>query len=111
MQAALQNQQTGVAAGTGLSNVGAQGTQTMTALGQAQQSDPFTAASNMGKVIGGLNAPTTVTNATQLSPLQQIAALISALPGTEAGANSLLGTFGLGDLKSILSGFMTPPKP
>jgi hypothetical protein len=106
MQAALQNQQTGVAAGTGLSNVGSQGTQTMTTLGQAQQSDPFTAASNMGKVIGGLNAPTTVTNATQLSPLQQIAAVMSALPGTEAGVNSILGGLGIsGGLKGLLGSF------
>lgn len=105
MQAALQNQQTGVAAGTGLSNVGAQGTQSMTALGQAQQSDPFTAASNLGKVVGGIKAPTTVTNATQLSPLQQIAAVLSALPGTEAGVNSVLGGLGLGNIKSLLGSF------
>lgn len=105
MQAALQNQATGVQAGTGLSNVGQQGTQSMTALGQAQQSDPFTAASNLGKVVGGIKAPTTVTNATQLSPLQQIAALMSALPGTEAGVNSVLGGLGLGNLKSLLGSF------
>jgi hypothetical protein len=104
MQAALQNQATGVNAATGLSNVGKEGTATMTALGQAQQSDPFTASSNLGKVLGTINAPTTVTNATQLSPLQQIAALISALPGTEAGANALLDKFGLGSLASIFKG-------
>jgi len=105
MQAALQNQQTGVAAGTGLSNVGAQGTQSMTALGQAQQSDPFTASSNLGKIVGGIKAPTTVTNATQLSPLQQIAAVLSALPGTEAGVNSVLSGLGLGNIKSLLGSF------
>lgn len=112
MQAALQNQQTGVSAGTGLSNVGSQGTQSMTALGQAQQSDPFTAASNLGKVVGGIKSPTTVTNATQLSPLQQIAALTAALPGTEAGINKVFDTLGLGDLKSLIgrvtSGTATP---
>lgn len=104
MQAALQNQQTGVSAGTGLSSVGQQGTQTMTTLGQAQQSDPFTAAANTGKIIGGLTAPTTTTNATQLSPLQQIAAVMAAAPGTVAGTNSLLDTLGLPNLKSILGG-------
>jgi hypothetical protein len=78
MQAALQNQQTGVSAGTGLSNVGAQGTQAMTTLGQAQQSDPFTAAANYGKIVGGITAPTTVENVTQLSPLNQIGSLASA---------------------------------
>ncbi len=102
MQAALQNQATGVNAATGLGSVGSQGTQSMTALGQAQQSDPFTASSNLGKVVGGIKAPTTVTNATQLSPLQQIAALVSALPGTEAGVNKIFDTLGIGDLKSLI---------
>jgi hypothetical protein len=105
MKTALANQQTGVSAATGLGSVGAQGTQSMTALGQAQQSDPFTAASNLGKVVGGIKSPTTVTNATQLSPLQQIAALMSALPGTEAGVNGILGGLGLGNIKSLLGGF------
>ena len=114
MQAALQNQQTGVSAGTGLSNVGQQGTQTMTTLGQAQQSDPFTAASNMGKVVGALNAPTTVTNATQLSPLQQISAMLAALPAGETAANGVLSALNLGSLKGIVgnlfsgSGSTTP---
>ena len=114
MQAALQNQQTGVSAGTGLSSVGQQGTQTMTTLGQAQQSDPFTAAANMGKVVGGLNSPTTVTNATQLSPLQQISAMLAALPAGETAANGVLGALGLGNIKSIVgnlfsgSGSTTP---
>jgi hypothetical protein len=108
MQAALQNQATGVQAGTGLGNVGQQGTQSMTALGQAQQSDPFTASSNLGKIVGGIKSPTTVTNATQLSPLQQISALMSALPGTEAGVNSVLGGLGLGNLKGLLGSFGNP---
>jgi hypothetical protein len=102
MQAALQNQATGVNAATGLGSVGSQGTQSMTALGQAQQSDPFTASSNLGKVVGGIKSPTTVTNATQLSPLQQIAALTAALPGTEAGINKIFDTLGIGDLKSLI---------
>jgi hypothetical protein len=81
MQAALQNQQTGVQASTGLGNVGQQGTQAMTTLGQAQQSDPFTAAANYGKIVGGITAPTTVSNTTQLSPLNQIGSLASAGTG------------------------------
>jgi hypothetical protein len=101
MQAALQNQQTGVQAASGQGTVGSQGTQAMTTLGQAQQSDPFMAASNLGKIVGGISAPTTVTNATQLSPLNQIGSIMAALPATEAGANAVLGALGLGDLKSI----------
>jgi hypothetical protein len=78
MQAALQNQATGVNAATGQGSVGAQGTTAMTTLGQAQQSDPFTAAANYGKIVGGITAPTTVQNTTQLSPLNTIGSLASA---------------------------------
>ena len=81
MDAALRNQQTGVSAATNLGNVGQQGTQAMTALGQAQQSDPFTAAANYGKIVGGIQAPTTVANRTQLSPLNTIGSLASAGSG------------------------------
>ena len=88
MQAALQNQATGVNAATGLSNVGSQGTTAMTTLGQAQQSDPFTAAANYGKIVGGITAPTTVENTTQLSPLNTIGSLASAGTGV---LNTLFG--------------------
>lgn len=81
MDAALKNQATGVNAATGLSNTGTQGTTAMTTLGQAQQSDPFTAAANYGKIVGGITSPTTVQNTTQLSPLNTIGSLISAGSG------------------------------
>jgi hypothetical protein len=93
MQAALQNQATGVNAATGLSNVGSQGTTAMTTLGQAQQSDPFTAAANYGKIVGGITAPTTVENTTQLSPLNTIGSLIGAGTGVYNAVNKgLSGT-------------------
>jgi hypothetical protein len=88
MQSALQNQATGVNAATGLSNTGAQGTTAMTTLGQAQQSDPFTAAANYGKIVGGITSPTTVENTTQLSPLNTIGSLASAGSGV---MNTLFG--------------------
>jgi hypothetical protein len=102
MQAALQNQQTGVSAGTGLSNVGAQGTQAMTTLGQAQQSDPFTAAANYGKILGGIQAPTTVSNRTQLSPLNQIGSILGAGTGVYNSLDSTLGGALTKGLKSVL---------
>jgi hypothetical protein len=89
MQAALQNQQTGVQASTGLGQVGTAGTTAELGLGQAQQSDPFTAAANYGKIVGGIQAPTTVSNRTQLSPLNTIGSLASAGSGV---LNSLFGT-------------------
>ena len=90
MQAALQNQQTGVQAGSAMGNVGSQGITSMTNLGQAQQADPLLAASALGKIVGGINAPTTVTNATQLSPLNQIGSIASALGGSVTGTDTLL---------------------
>jgi hypothetical protein len=94
MQAALQNQQTGVSAATGMGNVGQQGTTAMTTLGQAQQSDPFTAAANYGKIVGGIQAPTTVSNRTQLSPLNTIGSLVNAGSGGYNAINSALSNFG-----------------
>jgi hypothetical protein len=78
MQAALQNQANGVNAATGLGQVGSAGTTSMLGLGQAQQSDPFMAASNLGKIVGGIQAPTTTKNTTQLSPLNTLGSLLSA---------------------------------
>jgi len=109
MQAALQNQQTGVSASTGLGNVGSEGTKAMTTLGQAQQSDPFTAAANYGKIVGGVTAPTTVKNTTQLSPLNTIGSLASAgsgvmdaLFGKSPGTGGIISNTGIMDwLKGI----------
>jgi hypothetical protein len=112
MQAALQNQQTGVAAGTGLGNVGQQGTSAMTTLGQAQQSDPFTAAANYGKIVGGIQAPTTTSNRTQLSPLNTIGSLASAgsgvltsLFGNAPGGGGLISNAGIANWLKTLPGF------
>jgi hypothetical protein len=95
MQAALQNQQTGVQAATGQGQVGSQGVTSMTNLGQAQQSDPLFAASALGKIVGGINAPTTVSNTTQLSPLNQIGSIASALGGSISGTDKLLKQMGV----------------
>lgn len=101
MQAALQNQQTGVSAGQQLSNVGAQGTQAMTTLGQAQQSDPFVAAANYGKILGGIQSPITTENTTQLSPLNQIGSLSNAVTGGYTSLDKLLDGGLTKGLKSI----------
>lgn len=92
MQAALQSQQTGVQAGTALGNVGSQGTSTMTTLGQAQQAAPLTAVADLAQILSSVKAPASVTESTQLSPLQMMAALGSTTQAGLAGANSILGT-------------------
>jgi hypothetical protein len=108
MQAALQNQATGVNAATGLSNVGSQGTTAMTTLGQAQQSDPFTAAANYGKIVGGITAPTTVENTTQLSPLNTIGSLIGAGTGVYNAVNKGLSGTQYKDFGGLLGSIFNP---
>lgn len=90
MQAALQNQQTGVQAGSALSNLGSEATATETTMGQAQQASPLTSVANLAQILGNVKAPATVTQSAQLSPLSQIGALGSALSGGINGTNSLL---------------------
>ena len=89
-QAALQNQATGVNAAQGAGNVAQQGINNELTVGQYQQAAPFTNASNYGKVLGGIQAPTTVSNQTQLSPLNQVGGLITALGG--GSSSGILGT-------------------
>jgi hypothetical protein len=109
MTAALQNQATGVNAASGAGNVAQQGIQNQLQTGQYQQAAPFINASNYGKILGGIQAPTTVQNQTQLSPLNQISGLIAALGG-QSGTTGILGQLGItnglqGLLGSIGSSF------
>jgi hypothetical protein len=100
MQAALTNQATGVNAAQGVGNVEQQEIKNLLDVGQYQQASPFTNVSNYGKVLGGIQAPTTVSNQTQLSPLNQVGGLIAALGGTSSGTG-ILNSLGVGGLSSI----------
>ena len=106
-QAALQNQQTGVQAGSAAGNVAQQNINNLLTTGQYQQAAPFSNISNYGKILGGIQAPTTVSNQTQLSPLNQYAGLYSLLAGngvTGGVANSILNTLGVtGGISSLIS--------
>jgi len=109
MQAAQQAQQTGVQAGQAIGNIGAQDITGATTLTGLQQSAPFAASANLAKVIGGLSVPTTETQSTQLSPLNQIGALTGALGGGTNAVNSLLNTINPGTtISSLLSGLFKP---
>ena len=104
-QAALQNQSTGVQAGIGAGTTAQENINNLLTAGQYQQAAPFINASNYGKILGGINAPTTVTNATQLSPLNQIGSIASALGGSVAGTNTLLKNLGVtGGLAGLFKG-------
>lgn len=105
MQAALQNQQTGVSSASSLGNVAQQGITNAMNVGQAQQLAPFTNVANLGKVLSGVTVPTTVTSDVTMSPLSQITAIASALGGGAAGANKLLQNLGVkGGLSEAFTG-------
>lgn len=104
MEAALQGQQIGTQAGLGAGTLTQQDIENALRVGQYQQASPFTNVSNLGKVVGGIQAPTTVFNQTQLSPLNQIAGLLTLLGGT-SGSGGVLKQLGVeGGLPAILKG-------
>jgi len=86
MQSALQNQQTGVAAGSALGNVGNQLVQSALNTGTFQQNAPYASALNLANVVGKLQAPKTTTKSMDLGFLNQLGALGSLLGG---GVNAL----------------------
>jgi hypothetical protein len=108
MQAALQSQQTGAQAASALGDVGSKGIQSMTALGQAQQADPLLAASGLGKIVAGIQTPTTVTQQTDLSTLNLIGSLLAGTGGSIAGVNKILEGLnvkgGIAGLPSLIAG-------
>jgi hypothetical protein len=112
MQAALTNQATGVNAAQGVGNLEQQEINNLLSVGQYQQASPFTNVSNYGKVLGGIQAPTTVSNQTQLSPLNQVGGLIAALGGT-GGSTGILNSLGVGGLTGLFNSigdyFTGPP--
>lgn len=110
MQSALQNQSTGVQAAQGVGNLTQQDINNLLTVGQYQQAAPFTNVSNYGKILGGIQAPTTVSNQTQLSPLNQIAGAMAMLSGTKEGTGLLSNVGSLWDsLKGVLPGGLSLP--
>jgi hypothetical protein len=104
MDAALKNQATGVNAASTAGNLAQQDIKNLLEVGQYQQASPFTNVANLGKVLGGIQAPATVYNQTQLSPLNQIGGLISLLGG-QTGTGGVLGQLGVKDgLQGLLKG-------
>jgi hypothetical protein len=78
--------------------VAQQGINNALTVGQYQQAAPFTNVSNYGKVIGGVQAPTTVSNQTQVSPLNQIMGIANLAPSV---LNSLFGKAASGTTKAV----------
>lgn len=109
MQAALQNQATGVNAGSAAGNVAQQNINNLLTTGQYQQAAPFTNAANYGNVLSTVQPGSTIANTTNLSPLNQIGGLLTALTGAN-GTTGILNQLGVtgglsGLVKSIGSAF------
>lgn len=107
MTAALQNQATGVQAGTGLGTTGLQESQAATGLTDLQTKYPFAGAINYGNLINAMKVPETRNTQVQYSPLSQATGVLSILNNTGgvggatgAGAG-LINNFGA--IKSGLS--------
>ena len=88
MTAALNNQSTGASAANSLGNVGSQGISSALNTGTYQMNQPFQSATNYANLINSINAPTTASQQTQASPLNQIGAITSALGGGLSSINS-----------------------
>lgn len=88
LQAALSNQQVGQQAAANLGDVTNKAITSGMNVGMAQQNAPFQNVGNLASLIGTVQAPATVTEQTQLSPLSQVQSVGSALQG---GLNSLTG--------------------
>jgi hypothetical protein len=88
LQTALSNQQVGQQAAANLGNVTNQAITSGMNVGMAQQNAPFQNVGNLASLIGTVQAPATVTEQKQLSPLSQVQSVGSAVQG---GLNSLTG--------------------
>ena len=78
MQAALQNQSTGATAAGTLGNVANQGITAGLTTGAAQMNAPYQGALNYANLINSVNAPTTVSQQNQMSPLSMLGSLSNA---------------------------------
>ena len=81
MQEALQNQQTGVNASTGLGNVGSQGVTSESTLGSLQQADPTRQAAALSSILGNIKVPASENQTNTSSPLDKVNQLIAAYKG------------------------------
>lgn len=88
MQAALQAQQTGVAAGAGLGNLGQDLVQSAINTGTFQQNAPYAGSTNLANILGKVDPGKATTTSRELGGLNQIMGLLTA---TQGGLGSLMG--------------------
>jgi hypothetical protein len=105
MQAALSNQQTGVQAGLGAGTLTDEQLKELLTVGQYQQAAPYINVSNLGKVVGGIQAPQTVSEQVQYSPLSLIGGLGSIVGGAGTSGNILTNLGGaLTNIQKLFGG-------
>lgn len=90
MQAALQAQQYGVSAGAGLSDIGQEEVKSALETGKYQQNAPYSEATNLVNILGGLKMPQDTTKSVQLGGLNQILGLLTGVSG---GMEALTGGY------------------
>jgi hypothetical protein len=103
MTAAMQNQQIGTTAATGLGNVGQQGISAGLTTGTAEMNAPFQNLGTYGNIVNAVAVPGQVNEQTQMSPLSQIGA-VAGLPSMGTGLLNALGV-GKDQLLDIGKGF------
>ena len=110
MQSALQNQATGAQAGAQAGNVAQQDINNLLTTGQYQQSSPYINAANLGNVLSTVQPGATVSNTTQLSPLNQVMGLATALGGSSSGGllGTIFGSSGNGQPQYLANGALNP---
>lgn len=101
LQAALQNQQTGVSAATGQANVGQQCIANMMNIGQTQMTAPFTNVANAANILGSIKAPETVATTQQVPLVCQIGSATNLGKGALCLLSKTLG--GAGGLSSLFN--------
>lgn len=112
MNAALQNQATGVNAAKAAGDVESSYIKNLQDTAGWEMSSPFTNISNYSKVVGGIQAPTTVENTTKYSPLSLIGGLANVLGGTGGTGglmNQLFGSGGKGGLFNAIKAQFSGP--
>lgn len=88
MQAALQAQQTGVAAGAGLGNIGQGLVKSALETGTYQQNAPYAGAVNVANILSKVSPEKNIEKSIKLGGLNQIMGLLA---GTQGGLNALMG--------------------
>jgi hypothetical protein len=91
MTAALQNQNAGVAAGTGLGSLGTGSIKSGLDVGSAQMNAPFTSLGNYANLINAINVPGTVSQQNQMGGVSTLGAL-SKIP---SASGNLLNSVGI----------------